>query len=297
MHEIIERENVEILDMIYEINGKDVMLDSDLARIYKCKNGTKEINQAVKNNPNKFPLRYSWVLTDDESRTLLVKNFDQKNIETRGGRFKNPRVFTEEGVAMLATILHTKVAVDVSIAIMDAFVKMRHFIIDNNDIYISLNNINNILIDHGNKIDYLFSIFDKKEKVLLKNEPFTAYKTILDVLNTSKKEIIIVDNYADINLLDLIRNIKRKIILITKNSNRLSDVEIKKYNMEYSNLNVIRNNDFHDRYIVIDNIDVFLLGSSFNNIGEKITTIVKLEDIWAKKTIIDNICEIMKKNT
>ena len=89
--------NNNIQDLIYEINNKKVMLDSDLAKLYECKNGTKEINQAVKNNPNKFPERYSWILSDHESKTFLVKNFDQK-LETRGGKYKNPRVFTEQGV-------------------------------------------------------------------------------------------------------------------------------------------------------------------------------------------------------
>ena len=104
MNELINKEQIKIEDMIYEIRGKQVMLDSDLAKLYKCKNGTKEINQSVKNNPDKFPERFSWKLTEEESRTLLVKIFDQKR-ENRGGRYKNPRVFTEQGVAMLATIL------------------------------------------------------------------------------------------------------------------------------------------------------------------------------------------------
>lgn len=103
------------------------MLDSDLARLYGCKNGTKEINQAIKNHLDKFPERFSWKLMDDECQILLVKIFDQK-IETRGGKFKNPRVFTEQGVAMLATILKSPIAAKVSIAIMDAFVSMRKYI-------------------------------------------------------------------------------------------------------------------------------------------------------------------------
>ena len=101
---------------------------SDLAKLYGCKNGTKEINQAVKNNVEKFSERFSWKLNDCESRNLLVKNFDQKNIELRGGKYKNPRVFTEQGIAMLATILKTKNATEVSIRIMDTFVAMRKFI-------------------------------------------------------------------------------------------------------------------------------------------------------------------------
>ena len=105
MNELLDEK---IENMIYEIRGKQVMLDSDLARLYQCKNGTKEINQAVRNNPLKFPERFSWKLTDEEMQFFLVKSFDQK-VETRGGRYKNPRVFIEQGVAMLAIVLRTKV--------------------------------------------------------------------------------------------------------------------------------------------------------------------------------------------
>ena len=121
-------ERLKIENMIYEVRGKQVMLDSDLARLYQVE--TKKFNQAVKNNLNKFPERFSWKLTDEESHNFLVKNFDQK-IETRGGKFKNPRVFTQEGVAMLSTILKSKVAVETSIRIMDAFVSMRKYISSN----------------------------------------------------------------------------------------------------------------------------------------------------------------------
>lgn len=125
MSELMIKENEKIESMIYEIRGKQVMLDSDLAKLYHVE--TKRINEAVKNNPYKFPERFSWKLTEIESQNFLVENFDQK-IETRGGRFKNPRVFTEQGVAMLATILKSKVATEISIAIMDAFVMMRKYI-------------------------------------------------------------------------------------------------------------------------------------------------------------------------
>ena len=122
----LKEEKIE--NLIYESKGKQVMLDSDLARLYKVE--TKRVNEAVKNNPLKFPERFSWKLTDDESKTFLVEIFDQK-FEKRGGRYKNPRVFTEQGVAMLATILKSEVATKVSIDIMDAFVAMRHYIGNN----------------------------------------------------------------------------------------------------------------------------------------------------------------------
>ena len=111
MNDLIELEDIEIKNMIYEIRGKQVMIDSDLAKLYHVE--TKRINEAVKNNMEKFPERFSFKLTDEESKSFLVENFDQKNMETRGGRYKCPRVFTEQGVAMLATILKSKVATQV----------------------------------------------------------------------------------------------------------------------------------------------------------------------------------------
>ena len=130
INDLIEKEDIKIENMIYEVRGKKVMLDSDLAKLYHVE--TKRINEAVKNNMEKFPERFSWKLTEEEreeSKMFLVEIFDQKNIETRGGRYRCPRVFTEQGVAMLATILRTPVAEEVSIRIMDAFVAMRKYII------------------------------------------------------------------------------------------------------------------------------------------------------------------------
>ena len=289
MNELIVIEK-KIKNMIYEIRGEQVMLDYDLAKLYECKNGTKEINQAVKNNPIKFPERYCWVLTDDESKEFLVKNFDQK-IETRGGRFKNQRVFTESGVAMLATILHTKVATEISIKIMDAFVSMRHYLVDNKDIYKSINNINNKLIEHDKKFNYFFSKFDKKEQLFLKGQTFSAYSNILDILKNAKDNIIIVDEYADISFLNLIKNIQCDIVLITKDSKRLSDLDIEIYNKEYDNLKVIRNNSFHDRYFIIDNKEFYHCGTSINRIGYKTFSITRMND---EKTYIELLNKVQK---
>ena len=110
---------VNIEKMIYEINGNEVMLDSDLTKLYKCKNGTKEINQAVKNNPEKFPSRYSFILEDGQKDELLSKFL---TTNTSSMSHTNPRVFTEQGIYMLATILKSKTATEVSIKIMDTFV-------------------------------------------------------------------------------------------------------------------------------------------------------------------------------
>ena len=128
MNNIKEFDEIKIKDMIYEIRGKQVMLDSDLAELYGTK--TKRINEAVKNNPDKFPERFSFILDDIEANILEVENFDLKD-KNHGGRRYNPRVFTEQGVAMLATILKTPIATQTSIQIMDAFVLMRKYISTN----------------------------------------------------------------------------------------------------------------------------------------------------------------------
>ena len=151
MYELKEELNIE--NMIYEIRGKQVMLDSDLAKLYQCKNGTKEINQVVKNNPNKFPERFSFRLDKKESKKLLVKNFDRK-IETRGGKYKNPRVFTEQGIAMLATVLKSKVAVETSVRIMDATLKKKYESQYSNVSFISTNVFHDRFIIIDRKILY-----------------------------------------------------------------------------------------------------------------------------------------------
>lgn len=231
MYDILEKDKIKIENLIYEINGIQIMVDFDLAKLYKVE--TKRINEAVKNNPKKFPKRFSWKLTEEQSKAFLVENFDQKKIETRGGRYKNPRVFTEYGIVMLSTILKSDVAIEISIRIIDAFVNMRHFLLKNNDVYKSLNNINTRLIDQENrinenadKINYLFSKFDKKEELFLKGDVYDAYSSFVSIFKQANNELIIVDSYADNTLLDIIRKLKCKVILITKNSDRLSEKEI-----------------------------------------------------------------------
>ena len=298
--EIEVKDDIKIENMIYEIRGQEVMLDSDLAKLYQCKNGTKTINLAVKRHINRFPEKYMFQLTKEEYYKIL--RFQSETLELEQGKYSKylPYVFSEEGVAMLATILKTKVAEEVSIKIMDAFVKMRHFLIENKDIYLSLNNINNRLtnqenklLEHDTKFEYIFSKFDKKERLYLEGETYDSYSNLVDILEYAKDEIIIVDSYADKYLLDLIRNIKVNVILITKNSDRLSDIEINKYNKQYNNLKVIRDNSFHDRYIIIDKKELYLCGTSINNIGNKTFMIIKLIDDNIKNTLLENINNIV----
>jgi hypothetical protein len=187
------------------------------------------------------------------------------------------------------------VAVNASIRIMDTFTNMRKFINDNKDIYKSINIINNKLLEHDEKFNYLFSKFDTKEQLFIEGQTYSAYSSIFDILSSAKKNIIVVDEYADISFLDLIKKIKCNITLITRNSDRLSDMEIDKFNREYNNLTVIRDNSFHDRFFIVDKKEIYISGSSINNAGEKTFMIIKIENDLVKNMLIKNIEEIINK--
>ena len=293
MNEIMIKENINIEDMIYEIRGKQVMLDSDLAKLYRVE--TKRINEAVRNNPLKFPERFSWKLTDEESKLFLVEIFDQKT-ETRGGKYKNPRVFTEQGVAMLATILKSDIAVKVSIRIMDAFVAMHKYISNE---YIEQRYMQNMLIKHDNDIKLLQESFEKLEEKQSVNEIYfhgkiyDAYSRIVDILKSAKKEVIIIDGYSDKTTLDIISNSKVKTILITKKKANLKQIDIDKYHKQYHNLKIIYNETFHDRYIIIDNKTFYHLGASINYAGSKTFGVNILADTSVKKALISDIKKII----
>ena len=225
MNNIVVSDNIKIENMIYEIRGKKVMLDSDLAKLYNVE--TKRINEAVKNNIEKFPERYCFKLSDDESDNLLVEIFDQK-IEKRGGKYKNPRVFTEQGVYMLATILKSKEATKITISIMDAFVVMKKII---NTSLIEQKYINKLVLEHDSKINLILDKLTPKESnnhIFYEGQIYDAYLLLIDILSKAKKEMIIIDNYAGKKLFDIIRNINVKVKIYTENIDNISKEKYEK---------------------------------------------------------------------
>ena len=283
MYELKEELNIE--DMIYEIRGKQVMLDSDLARLYECTNGTKTINQAVKRHINKFPERYMFQLNKLEFKNICGPNLGPQVNKIRTMLY----AFTEQGVAMLATILKTPVADIVSMKIIDAFVYMKR--------YLSFDNKNSIILNHENRILKLEESFDKlneKEKInaiFYEGQIYDAYSLLIDIFKEAKKEIIIIDNYADKSILDMITNLNVKVIIVTRKFNLLKDIDIKKYNKQYQNLKVIYSDKFHDRFIIIDKKVLYHSGASYKDLGNKCFAITKMEDKEYLKTIIKNIGE------
>ena len=282
MNQILEKEKIE--NLIYEVRGKQVMLDSDLARLYRVE--TKRINEAVYRNKEKFPERFCFKLSDEESNDLLVANCDQKK-ERCGGRYKNPRVFTEQGVAMLATVLKSRIATNVSIAIMDAFVLMRKYISNN---LIEQKYYKNMILRHDSEIKILQKSFqnfkEKNNHIFFENQIYDAYSLLVDIFSKSKTEIIIIDNYIDKKILDILSKTKKKIILIT---NRYNNEDYNAYKLQYKNVKMIINNKFHDRFIIIDRKVLYHYGASFKDLGNKCFAITKISDDGYLNKLLKNI--------
>ena len=286
MNEVAKKDVINIENIIYEIDGKEVMLDSDLAQLYNV--ATKRINEAVKNNPDKFPRRFSWILSDEEKSNLWSK-FSTANISSMSR--SNPRVFTEQGVYMLATILKSKIAIEVSIRIMDTFVKMRHYINYNKNVLPRRFLLLEDKVDENTKrIDELFDKFNPKaitkNSIFFQNDIYDAYSVLLEIFDIAKEEIIIIDNYMGKTLLDELRNINRKIIIISSNIN---DTLKKKYLKQYNNIKFINNESYHDRFIIIDRKRVFHCGASFKDLGKKCFAINEIENKIEREKLINDV--------
>lgn len=291
---ITSRKPVFIEDLIYESRGMQIMLDEDLAELYQCKNGTKEINQAVKNNGDKFPERFSWVLSEDEYSILRSKFLTAKMNGHNKKRFM-PRVFTEQGVAMLATILKTPIATQVSIQIMDAFVSMRRYCSSG---LVSQNYINELVIKDNKRIDLLeeaFTKFEEKRKtfeIYYDGQIYDAYSKLVDIMFEAKNELIIIDGYADKTILDMIAKLDVPVMLIMKKKALLTELDIAKYNAQYRNLTVLHDDTFHDRYFIVDREVLFHCGASVNYAGSKTFSINRIDDEFVCEELIKVIDKI-----
>ena len=277
MNDIISNNIIE--NMIYEIREMKVMLDSDLARIYQVE--TKRINEAVKNNPLKFPERFSFVLNDNELENLRSK-ISTSSLESNnyGGRRYKERVFTEQGVYMLATILKSKVATEVTLKIMDTFVKMRHMLINNQNVLPNRLLLLEDKVDSNTKrIDELFNKFSNNDinnqYTFYKGAFYDTYSLFLDILFKGVNEIIIIDNYAGLKLLDMIKDVNKKIIIISKN---IDNILKEKYEEQYHNVTFIYNNTIHDRYIILDRKRLFHSGMSFKDLGKNTFSITEFDN-------------------
>ena len=290
MNKIVVSDDIKIENMIYEIRGKKVMLDSDLAMLFGYE--TKQLNRQVLRNINRFPENYCFQITDTEYISLRCQNGTLKN--GRGEHRKYlPYVFTEYGITMLAGILKSDVAIKMSLRIVDIFITMKNYI---NTSLIEQKYFNELTIKNTEDIKLLQESFNKlniKENnnhIFYEGQIYDAYSLLIDILSKAKKEIIIIDNYAGKKLFDIIKNINVKVKIYTENIDNISK---EKYEKQYNNLEIINTNIFHDRFIIIDNKVLYHSGASFKDLGKKCFAITKMEDNNILKELLNKLNKIL----
>ena len=294
--EIILREN-EINEKIHTIRGLQVMLDSDLAELYNVE--TKNLNKAVKRNIDRFPSNFMFQLSVDEynflksqfvisskdslrSQPIIIKNMSDLRFQNatsssiHGGRRYIPYVFTEQGVAMLSGVLKSDTAVKVSINIINAFVSMRKFISSNAQIFQRLDFVDKKLIEHDTKFENIFQAIEDKDLkpdkgIFFDGQIFDAYKFVSDLIRSAKDSIILVDNYIDDSVLTFFtkRNKNVDVVIFTKNITKQLCFDLERYNSQYPKITIKEFHESHDRFLIIDNKEVYHIGASLKDLGKK----------------------------
>lgn len=196
-------------------------------------------------------------------------------------------VFTEQGIAMLSGLLKNNIAVEVSINIMNAFVEMRKFIINNTSIFQEVNSVKTKLLEHDRKFDIIFNELQKeqnngfKQKIFFNGQIYDAYSLIIDIIKKAQNKILIIDNYIDDSILKMLskKNKNVEVIILTSKNCNLNKLDIKKFNDQYPILKISYTNKFHDRFIIIDNKELYHIGASLKDLGEKCFAISKIEDV------------------
>ena len=279
-----EYEIEDIKKKIYTIRGKQVMLDSEVAELYNSE--TRIINQVVKRNIKRFPERYCFRITFEELQNLksqfVISSFVKEN--SYGGRRKLPLVFTEQGIAMLSGLLKTEIAIQVSINIMDAFIEMRRFLTSNRQVFERLTNVEYKLLEHDKEIEDLFDKFNKEDRVTQKlffeGQIWDSYNLIVNIIKRAESKILIVDNYINDSILEMLSKKKEgvEVVIITSNKSNILKLDIQKFNKEYPTLKIAKLDKFHDRFIIIDDKELYHCGASLKDLGKKCFGINRIED-------------------
>ena len=275
----------DIKNLIYTVRGKQVMLDSDVAMLYQYT--TKNINKAMKRNINRFPEDFCFQLTEKEVENLRFQiGTSSLNKETYGGRRYLPYVYTEQGISMLAGVLKNEIAIQVSISIIRAFIEMRRFISLNGQIFQEISDIKGQLLEHDKKFDEVFDELQRKQETEFKQsiffdgQIFDAYSLIIDIIRQARQKILIIDNYIDDSILKMLskKNKNVEVVIFTTQNSNIRKLDIQKFNKQYPVLKLAYTNKFHDRFIVIDNKELYHIGASLKDLGKKCFAISKIED-------------------
>jgi hypothetical protein len=307
----------DIKALILAIRGRQVLLDSDVARLYGYE--VKRINETARRNIQRFPEHFRFQLTQDELDEVLRSQIAIANgnktdsailrsqiatLKTGQGQHRKylPYVYTEQGIGMLSGLLKNSTAVQVSIGIMNAFVEMREFISANRDVFANIANINHRLLEHdgrlteqGAKIDEILTLLETpktaKQFIFYKGQFYDAFKLVIGLVKQAKSSITIIDNYIDNSVLEILEN-KRNgvaVMIITAKSSRLSQQHLQKFSAQHGSIAVVESKDFHDRFILLDDKEVYALGASIKDLGNKCFEISKNEDTKQFIAYVNNI--------
>ena len=268
MQDLIINEN-SIKDKIYTIRNMQVMLDRDLAELYCVE--TKRINEAVKNNKDKFMDDFYFELNDFEFEYLRSKISTTSFIKTR----TNPKVFTEQGIYMLATILKSKVASQVTINLIKTFANMRKLISQNIALFERFERIENRLTIHDKNFNLLFKALEDKNNIPVQNiffdgQIYDAYSFVNDLLKLAKEEVILIDNYIDDTVFTLFSKYPNiNFTIYTSTISKQLKLDFEKYSKQYKNISLKTFKSSHDRFLIIDKKEIYHLGASLKDLGKK----------------------------
>jgi hypothetical protein len=277
---IIKQE--EIRSKILTIRGVQVILDRDLAELYGVETG--RLNRAVNRNKERFPKDFMFKLKKREYENLKCQ-FGISSLE-HGGRRALPYAFTEQGVANLSSVLRSKKAIEVNVKIIRAFVAMRRFFEENNEVLNRMDNLGKKQIGFEIKTDERFEkVFDylktekPKQGIFFEGEIFDAYEFVSDLVKNAKKEILLIDNYIDESVLTLFKKRRKgvKVTIYTRKITKELKLDLEKFNSQYEKIEIKEISKFHDRFLIIDQQNIFHFGASLKNLGEKCFAFSKFE--------------------
>ena len=281
-----------IKDKIYTIRGEQVMLDFELAEIYGYE--TKAFNQQVKNNIERFDEDFRFQLTVEEFNEILrcknstsneilrSKNLTSKT-ENRGGRRYMPYAFTEQGIYMLMTVLKGELAVAQSKILIRLFKEMKHFLQNNANVFAEINTIKQNLLETNvhqkeadKRIDELFTLMDKynveeKQGIFFQGQIFDAYAKFESFIAQAKKEIILIDSYVDLSVLERLSKKQSdvNVTIYTDPKTKLTAQDIQKFNAQYPTMRVKHTTKMHDRFLIVDGKILYHIGASLKDLGKK----------------------------
>jgi len=301
MPAVVNETEEKIENLIHVVRGEQVMLDSDLAMLYNVE--TKRLNESVKRNSKRFPENYCFQLTEEEYIALrsqiATSNIESENVSSKGGRRYLPYVFTEQGIAMLSAILRSDEAIQVSLNIMNTFVKMRRFLAENALMFERLSSLELKQLEYqkesNEKFDKIFSyISEHKEvdqRIFFDGQIYDAFSLLVSLIEKAEKSIVLIDNYVDVGTLNILAK-KREgvaVTVYTVRRTRLVTQDIDNFNAQYPTLKVNYTGVFHDRFLIIDETVAYHIGASIKDAGKKCFGINLIEDIGIITDILQRL--------